>query len=82
MTISGFTMIRNAVNYDFPVVECITSLLDLVDELVIALGDSSDQTEEIVNSIQSDKIKIIKTNWILPNTIKTGKSMPTKPTSL
>lgn len=63
MTISGFTMIRNAVNYDFPVVECITSLLDLVDELVIALGDSSDQTEEIVNSIQSDKIKIIKTNW-------------------
>lgn len=63
MTISGFTMIRNAINYDFPVVECITSLLDLVDELVIALGDSSDQTEDIVNSIQSDKIKIIKTNW-------------------
>lgn len=63
MTISGFTIIRNAINYDFPVVECITSLLDLVDELVIALGDSSDQTEELVNSIKSDKIKIIKTNW-------------------
>lgn len=63
MTISGFTIIRNAVNYDFPVVECITSLLDLVDELVIALGDNNDRTEELVDSIKSDKIKIIKTNW-------------------
>ena len=63
MTISGFTIIRNAINYDFPVVECISSLLDLVDELVIALGDNSDATEELVNSIQSDKIIIIKSYW-------------------
>lgn len=63
MTISGFTIIRNAINYDFPVVECITSLLSLVDELVIALGDSSDQTDELIKSIKSDKIKIIKSDW-------------------
>lgn len=63
MKISGFTIIRNAVNYDFPVVESIKSVLDLVDEFVIALGDSSDDTEELVNSIKSDKIKIIKSNW-------------------
>lgn len=63
MTISGFTIIRNATNYDFPVVECIQSLLGLVDELVIALGDSSDNTEELVKSIPSDKIKIVKSDW-------------------
>lgn len=63
MTISGFTIIRNAVNYDFPVVECIKSLLELVDELVIALGDSSDNTEELVHSVKSDKIKIVRSNW-------------------
>lgn len=63
MKISGFTIIRNAINYDFPVVECIHSMLDLVDELVIALGDSSDNTDELINSIKSDKIKIIKTDW-------------------
>lgn len=63
MTISGFTIIRNAINYDFPVVECIKSLLELVDELVIALGDNNDRTEELVDSIKSDKIKIIRTNW-------------------
>lgn len=63
MKISGFTIIRNAVNYDFPVIECILSMLPVVDELVIALGDSTDNTEEIVTSLKSDKIKIIRTNW-------------------
>lgn len=63
MKISGFTIIRNAIDYDFPVVESIKSMLDLVDELVIALGDSSDDTEVLVKSIISDKIKIIKTDW-------------------
>lgn len=63
MKISGFTFIRNAVNYDFPIVESIRSILPLVDELVIALGDSDDNTTEIVTGIQSDKIKIIHTQW-------------------
>ena len=37
MKISGFTIIRNAINYDFPVVESIKSVLPIVDEFVIAL---------------------------------------------
>ena len=63
MKISGFTIIRNAIDYDFPVVECVNSLLGLVDELVIVLGDSVDDTELLVNGIKSSKIKIIKSNW-------------------
>jgi len=35
MKVAGFTFIRNAVRYDYPVVESITSLLPLVDEMVV-----------------------------------------------
>lgn len=63
MKISGFTIIRNAINYDFPVVESIQSVLPVVDEFVIALGNSDDQTDELISSIKSDKIKIIHTQW-------------------
>ena len=63
MKISGFTIIRNAINYDFPVVESIQSVLPIVDEFVIALGDSDDRTDELIASIKSDKIKILRTQW-------------------
>jgi glycosyltransferase involved in cell wall biosynthesis len=63
MFVSGFTFVRNAVKLDYPILESIQSLLPLVDELVIALGDSEDQTEELIQSIGSDKIRIIHTIW-------------------
>jgi glycosyltransferase involved in cell wall biosynthesis len=63
MKVSGFTFIRNAVRYDYPVVESITSLLPLVDELVVCVGDSADNTLELIESIGSSKIKIIHTVW-------------------
>lgn len=63
MKISGFTIIRNAIQYDFPVIESITSILDLVDEFIVRLGDSNDETEALIKSIDSPKIKIIHSNW-------------------
>lgn len=63
MKISGFTIIRNAVNFDFPIVESIQSALDIVDEFIIVLGDSSDNTEALIRSIVSSKIKIIHSDW-------------------
>lgn len=63
MKISGFTIIRNAVIYDYPVVEAITSILPLCDEVVVALGKSDDDTEEMIKGIGSPKIKIIHTIW-------------------
>ncbi|MFD1815998.1 hypothetical protein SAMN04515674_11345 [Pseudarcicella hirudinis] len=61
-TISGFTMVRNATKYYFPIKECILSALPIVDEFVIALGegDLNDKTREEILSIGSDKIKIIE----------------------
>lgn len=63
MIVSGFTFIRNAVLYDYPVVESILSLLPLVDELVVAVGNSADGTLSLIKSIDSPKIKIIHTEW-------------------
>ncbi|MFM7022066.1 MAG: glycosyltransferase family 2 protein [Flavobacteriales bacterium] len=63
MKVSGFTIIRNAVKYDFPVVEAISSVLPLCDEFVVAVGDCEDGTLELIQSINSPKIKIIRTVW-------------------
>jgi len=63
MKVSGFTIIRNAIKYDYPVVEAITSVLPLCDEFVVAVGNSSDETLELVRSIKSPKMKIIETVW-------------------
>ena len=65
MTISGFTFIKNATKLYIPLKESILSVLPLVDEFVIAVGDNDedDLTLEIIESIDSDKIKIIRTIW-------------------
>lgn len=63
MKVSGFTFIRNAVKYDYPVVESIKSLLPLVDELVVAVGNSDDGTKALIENIGDAKIRIIDTIW-------------------
>ena len=63
MRVSGFTFIRNAVKYDYPVLASIMSLLPLVDEMVVAVGNSDDGTRALLESINDTKIKIIDTIW-------------------
>jgi hypothetical protein len=63
MKISGFTFVRNAVKFDYPVVEAITSILPLCDEFIVCLGNSDDDTESLIKAIPSDKIKIIHSVW-------------------
>ncbi|MDR1724923.1 MAG: hypothetical protein LBR28_00825 [Bacteroidales bacterium] len=63
MKVTGVSFIRNAEKYDYPIVEAITSILPLCDEFIIALGNSEDKTEDLIKSIKSEKIKIIKTVW-------------------
>ena len=63
MKVVGFTFVRNAITYDYPVEASIRSLLPLCDELIVAVGNSQDQTRELVASIDSPKIKIIDTVW-------------------
>lgn len=63
MKISGFTIIKNAVINDYPVLEAISSILPVVDEMIVLAGDSSDATRQLIESIGSDKIKIFDSIW-------------------
>lgn len=63
MKVVGFSFIRNAVKFDYPIVEAIKSILPICDEFIIALGNSEDNTEQLIKSIESDKIKILNTTW-------------------
>jgi glycosyltransferase involved in cell wall biosynthesis len=63
MKVCGFTFIRNAKKFDFPIVEAITSVLPVCDHFVVAVGDSDDNTREIIEKISPEKISIFKTVW-------------------
>lgn len=63
MKVVGFTIIRNAIKYDYPVVEAITSILPICDEFMVAVGNSEDETLQLIKNIDSPKIKIIETVW-------------------
>jgi glycosyltransferase involved in cell wall biosynthesis len=63
MKISGFTYIRNGFTYGYPFIPSIKSLLPIVDELVVVVGDSTDGTREAIEQIGDPKIRIIDTVW-------------------
>jgi glycosyltransferase involved in cell wall biosynthesis len=62
-SISGFTFIRNGVELGFPFEASIRSLLPLVDEFVVAVGKSNDDTLARIHAIGSPKIRVIETIW-------------------
>lgn len=61
--ISGFTVLRNGVRMGYPFLESIRSLLPIVDEMVIGLGQSDDGTREQLAALNDPKIRIIDTIW-------------------
>jgi hypothetical protein len=63
MKVCGFTIVRNAIKYDYPVVESIKSILPLCDKVVVAAGNSEDGTLELIKSIDKEKIIVIETVW-------------------
>ncbi len=65
MKISGFSMVRNAGKLYYPIKQVVLSILPLVDEFVVALGDCDrdDNSRDAILSIGSDKIRIIDTVW-------------------
>ncbi len=63
LKVAGFTFIRNALLYDYPVVEAITSILPLCDYFVVAVGRSDDETLDLVRGIGDPKIHILETVW-------------------
>ena len=63
MKISAFTFIKNGQILGYPFLQSIKSILPIVDEFVINVGRSEDSTLELIKSISSPKIRIIKSVW-------------------
>ncbi|KJF43349.1 glycosyltransferase family protein [Draconibacterium sediminis] len=63
MKVCGFTFIRNAEKYDFPIIEAITSVLPICDHFVVAVGQSEDNTRKIIEEIDPEKISVVDTVW-------------------
>ncbi|MEO6302005.1 MAG: glycosyltransferase family 2 protein [Bacteroidia bacterium] len=63
MKVAGFTIIRNAIKFDYPVVEAINSILPICDKFYVGVGNSDDSTRKLIENIASDKIIIIDTVW-------------------
>ena len=63
MRVSGFTFLRNAAQLGYPFIASIRSLLPLVDECIVVVGKSQDNTLEQIQALADPKIKIIETEW-------------------
>jgi hypothetical protein len=63
MKVSAFTFIKNGQILGYPFLESIQSILPIVDEFVINVGESEDNTLEMIHSIKNKKIRIIKSKW-------------------
>ena len=63
MKVSAFTFIKNGQILGYPFLQSIQSILPIVDEFVINVGASEDETLDMIRSIQDKKIRIIQSKW-------------------
>ena len=63
MKISAFTFIKNGQLLGYPFVESIKSILPIVDEFVVNVGASEDDTLQFIKDIDDPKIRIIESLW-------------------
>lgn len=70
MTLSGVTIVRNGVQFDYPFLESIHSLLPWVDELIVNLDPGEDATKMRLEELckthpQGSKVRILLSKWPL-----------------
>ena len=63
MKVSAFTFIKNGQILGYPFLQSIHSILPIVEEYIICVGPSEDDTLSLINSISSKKIKVIESHW-------------------
>lgn len=80
MKISGFSIVRNGVKFDYPFIESIKSILPICDEFVVAVGNSDDGTIDRILALNDTKIKIIETTW--DEKLRTGGNILAEQTNI
>ncbi len=63
MKVSAFTFIKNGQILGYPFLQSIQSVLPIVDEYIINVGKSEDNTLELIRTISSPKIRILESTW-------------------
>ena len=63
MKVSAFTFIKNGQILGYPFLQSIQSVLPIVDEFVVNVGESEDDTLSLIKSLNSSKIRIIQSKW-------------------
>src|SRR5206468_10503457 len=61
--LSGFTIVRNAVSLDYPIVPALRSILAICDEVVVNVGRSPDGTRDLVAGLGEPRVRVIDTAW-------------------
>jgi hypothetical protein len=63
MKVSAFTFIKNGQILGYPFLQSIMSILPIVDEFIVNVGMSEDDTLSVIQSIDDEKIRIIQSRW-------------------
>jgi len=63
MKVSAFTFIKNGQILGYPFLQSIRSILPIVDEFIVNVGESEDETLDMIRSIKDKKIRIIQSRW-------------------
>ena len=63
MKVSAFTFIKNGRILGYPFLQSIKSILPIVDEFVVNVGESDDDTLDMIHSIKDKKVRIIESKW-------------------
>jgi glycosyltransferase involved in cell wall biosynthesis len=71
--LSGVTFVRNAVEFDYPVTEAVRSILPIVDEYVLLVCESEDDTVALARSIADPKVRVYESDW--DETLRSGGSI-------
>lgn len=63
MRVAGFSIVRDATRLDFPFEAAIQSVLPGVDEFVLVVGHSSDDTLERARAIDDPRLRLVESSW-------------------
>lgn len=63
MKVCGFSIARDAVRLGYPLEASLRSMLPLVDELILNVGDGEDETWDLVQSLGEPKIQAFHSAW-------------------
>ena len=66
MRICGFSIARHVIRFGYPLEACLRSMLPLVDEIVLNVGDGDDGTWDLVQSMAEPKIRCFRHPSLAP----------------